>query len=150
MLKKNLSFWPYLICVIFIFLISTLAWQAKYFEIDASADTLLVDNNKHYILSQLADQRYGSEEFILIAFKPNNTALFSASNLNTLVDIADKIEQLPRVKQVNSIANMPIFSAADNVSADVANLTWEKQKFDEQTLSLSLKKHLIYLMHLKC
>ena len=144
MLKKNLSFWPYLICVIFIFLISTLAWQAKYFEIDASADTLLVDNNKHYILSQLADQRYGSEEFILIAFKPNNTALFSASNLNTLVDIADKIEQLPRVKQVNSIANIPIFSAADNVSADVANLTWEKQKFDEQTLSLSLKKHPLY------
>ncbi len=144
MLKKNLSFWPYLICVIFIFLISTLAWQAKYFEIDASADTLLVDNNKHYILSQLADQRYGSEEFILIAFKPNNTALFSSSNLNTLVDIADKIEQLPRVKQVNSIANMPIFSAADNVSADVANLTWEKQKFDEQTLSLSLKKHPLY------
>ncbi len=144
MLKKNLSFWPYLICVIFIFLISTLAWQAKYFEIDASADTLLVDNNKHYILSQLADQRYGSEEFILIAFKPNNTALFSASNLNTLVDIADKIEQLPRVKQVNSIANMPIFSAADNVSADVANLTWEKQKFDKQTLSLSLKKHPLY------
>ena len=144
MLKKNLSFWPYLICVIFIFLISTLAWQAKYFEIDASADTLLVDNNKHYILSQLADQRYGSEEFILIAFKPNNAALFSASNLNTLVDIADKIEQLPRVKQVNSIANMPIFSAADNVSADVANLTWEKQKFDEQTLSLSLKKHPLY------
>lgn len=144
MLKKNLSFWPYLICVIFIFLISALAWQAKYFEIDASADTLLVDNNKHYILSQLADQRYGSEEFILIAFKPNNAALFSASNLNTLVDIADKIEQLPRVKQVNSIANMPIFSAADNVSADVANLTWEKQKFDEQTLSLSLKKHPLY------
>ena len=144
MLKKNLSFWPYLICVIFIFLISTLAWQAKYFEIDASADTLLVDNNKHYILSQLADQRYGSEEFILIAFKPNNAALFSASNLNTLVDIADKIEQLPRVKQVNSIANMPIFSAADNVSADVANLTWEKQKFDKQTLSLSLKKHPLY------
>lgn len=144
MLKKNLSFWPYLICVIFIFLISALAWQAKYFEIDASADTLLVDNNKHYILSQLADQRYGSEEFILIAFKPKNTALFSSSNLNTLVDIADKIEQLPRVKQVNSIANMPIFSAADNVSADVANLTWEKQKFDEQTLSLSLKKHPLY------
>ena len=39
---------------------------------------------------------------------------------------------------------MPIFSAADNVSADVANLTWEKQKFDEQTLSLSLKKHPLY------
>tara|TARA_R110002167_G_scaffold231963_1_gene437159 strand:+ start:4467 stop:6857 length:2391 start_codon:yes stop_codon:yes gene_type:complete len=144
MLNKNSTLWPYIICFIFVALTSVLAWQAKYFEIDASADTLLVDNNKHYILSQLADQRYGSEEFILIAFKPNNSPLFSTSNLNTLVDIGKKIEQLSRVKQVKSIANMPIFTAADSVSADVANLTWEKQKFDEQTLSLSLKKHPLY------
>ena len=57
-------------CLAFSVLTVIFAWQAQHFEIDASADTLLVDNNKHYILTQLADQRYGSEEFILIAFKP--------------------------------------------------------------------------------
>jgi len=136
--------WAYIICLLFTALTAVFAWQAKYFEIDASADTLLVDDNKHYILSQLADQRYGSEEFILIAFKPNNSSLFSTANLSTLSKIGREIEQIPRVKQVKSIANMPIFTAADTVSAEVENLTWEKQKFDEKTLALSLKKHPLY------
>ncbi|GHE77571.1 efflux RND transporter permease subunit [Thalassotalea profundi] len=144
MLKKNTITWAYAICFIFVLLTVIFAWQAKNFEIDASADTLLVDNNKHYILTQLADQRYGSEEFILIAFKPNNNALFATDNLNTLSNIGKEIETISRVKQVKSIANMPIFSAADSVSADIQNFTWEKQKFDEATLSLSLKMHPLY------
>lgn len=136
--------WAYLICFIFTLLTGLLAWQAQKFEIDASADTLLVDNNQHYILTQLADQRYGSEEFILIAFKPNSSQLFSNTNMNTVSTIGREIENISRVKQVNSIANMPIFTAADTVTADVEKLTWENEKFDEKTLSLSLKQHPLY------
>ncbi len=144
MFKQNTRVWAYITCIIFASLTAIFAWQAKHFEIDASADTLLVDNNKHYILTQLADQRYGSEEFILIAFKPKNLQLFSTTNLNALSKIGSEIAKIPRVKQVKSIANMPIFSAADVVSAEMTNFTWEKQKFDEKTLSLSLKKHPLY------
>lgn len=144
MLTQRSTIWAYITCVIFACLTAVLAWQAQYFEIDASADTLLVDNNKHYILTQLADQRYGSEEFILIAFKPTNQQLFSTPNLNTLSKIGQEIAAVSRVKQVKSIANIPIFTAANVVSAEVENLTWEKRKFDEKTLSLSLKKHPLY------
>lgn len=142
--KQRSTLWAYITCIIFASLTAVLAWQAQYFEIDASADTLLVDNNKHYILTQLADQRYGSEEFILIAFKPKNSQLFSTSNLTAVSSIGREIAEIPRVKQVKSIANVPIFTAASVVSADVENLTWEKRKFDEKTLSLSLKKHPLY------
>ena len=144
MFKQSSTIWAYVICFIFTLLTAVLAWQAQYFEIDASADTLLVDNNKHYILTQLADQRYGAEEFILIAFKPANTQLFSTPNLNALSKLGKEIAEISRVKQVKSIANVPIFTAAEVVSAEVKNLTWEKQKFDEKTLSLSLKKHPLY------
>ncbi|ASP49419.1 efflux RND transporter permease subunit [Cognaticolwellia beringensis] len=144
MLNKNSTMWAYVICLAFTALTAALAWQAQHFEIDASADTLLVDNNKHYILTQLADQRYGSEEFILIAFKPKNSQLFATNNLTTVSSIGREIAEISRVKQVKSIVNMPIFTAGDAVSADVKNLTWEKQKFDEQTLSLSLKQHPLY------
>ncbi|MBA6357906.1 MULTISPECIES: RND family transporter [unclassified Colwellia] len=144
MFKASATFWAYTSCIIFCILTATLAWQAKNFEIDASADTLLVDNNKHYILTQLASQRYGSEEFILIAFKPSNSQLFSTTNLDILSELGRKIEKIARVKQVNSIVNVPIFSSAKTVSADVEELTWENKKFDEQTFSLSLKKHPLY------
>lgn len=144
MFNKNTVVWAYVICFIFTLLTAILAWQSKNFQIDASADTLLVDNNKHYILTQLADQRYGSEEFILIAYKPKNDQLFAPVNLKALSDIGTEIEKIARVKEVKSIANVPIFTAADSVSGEIKNLTWEKQKFDEKRLSLSLKKHPLY------
>jgi predicted RND superfamily exporter protein len=144
MFNKSLTSMAWVTCLVFSVLTVIFAWQAQHFEIDASADTLLVDNNKHYILTQLADQRYGSEEFILIAFKPKNSQLFATENLNTVSSIGRKIETITRVKEVKSIVNMPIFTAADTVSADVKNLTWENQKFSESTLSLSLKKHPLY------
>ena len=144
MFKQNSTMWAYVVCLVFTLLTAALAWEAKHFEIDASADTLLVDNNKHYILTQLSEQRYGSEEFILIAFKPHKGPLFSAAILNSIATIGNEIEAIPRVKQVRSIVNVPIFSSAKIFSAEVENLTWEKQKFDENTLSLSLKKHPLY------
>ncbi len=144
MFKQNSTILAYVVGIIFTVLTAILGWQAQYFEIDASADTLLVENNKHYILTQLADQRYGSEEFILIAFKPNNDQLFASENLTAVSKIGKEIEAISRVKQVKSIVNMPIFSAANTVSADAVNLTWEKEQFDEQTLSLSLKQHPLY------
>ena len=144
MFNKNSLIYAYITCIFFTFLTVIFAWQAQKFEIDASADTLLVDNNKHYILTQLADQRYGSEEFILIAFKPKNSQLFATKNLNTVSKIGHEIETIARVKEVKSIVNMPIFTAAESVSADVKNLTWENKKFSENTLSLSLKKHPLY------
>ena len=144
MFNKNSTRYAYITCVLFILLTAIFAWQAQKFEIDASADTLLVDNNKHYILTQLADQRYGSEEFILIAFKPNNSELFATKNLTAVSKIGHEIEAITRVKAVKSIVNMPIFTAAKSVSADVENLTWENNKFSKETLSLSLKKHPLY------
>ncbi|MBA6416992.1 MMPL family transporter [Colwellia sp. 6M3] len=144
MFNKNSTTIAWVTCLAFSVLTVIFAWQAQHFEIDASADTLLVDNNKHYILTQLADQRYGSEEFILIAFKPKNSQLFATKNLNAVSSIGREIESITRVKEVKSIVNMPIFTAADTVSADVKNLTWENQKFSESTLSLSLKKHPLY------
>ena len=144
MFNKNSTIYAYITCILFFLLTAIFAWQAQKFEIDASAETLLVDNNKHYILTQLADQRYGSEEFILIAFKPNNTELFASKNLNAVSKIGYEIETITRVKAVKSIVNMPIFTAAKSVSADVENLTWENHKFSKETLSLSLKKHPLY------
>ncbi|WDE12519.1 efflux RND transporter permease subunit [Thalassomonas haliotis] len=136
--------WAYLSCIFFTLLTAILAWQARHFEIDASANTLLMENNKHYLLTQLADQRYGAREFILIAYKPSNADLFSRQNLQLVSELGQKITQLARVKQVNSIVNVPIFTAGDSLSADVGQLTWEQQKFSRQTLALSLKQHPLY------
>tara|TARA_R110002050_G_scaffold276633_2_gene421893 strand:+ start:558 stop:2960 length:2403 start_codon:yes stop_codon:yes gene_type:complete len=144
MRKPTVKLSAYLLCVIFTIITVALAWQARKFEINASADTLLVDNNKHFLLTQLANQRYGSEEFILIAYKPKVDSVFDEKTLTMVADISKKITEIDRVKKVNSIVNVPIFTATNNVSADVNKLTWEEQKFPKDKLLLSLKNHPLY------
>ncbi|WP_143872602.1 efflux RND transporter permease subunit [Catenovulum sediminis] len=132
------------ICICFTILLAFLGWQAQYFEIDASADTLLVENNKHHIHTQIVDQKYATQEFILIAYKPKAKNIFEPASLQKILDISAQIKKIQRVKQVRSIVNVPIFTQANGISADVNSLTWENQQYDAQTLKLSLNSHPLY------
>jgi len=144
MYKPTIKTAAYLLCIVFTLTTAALAWQARNFEINASAETLLVDNNKHFILTQLSDQRYGSEEFILIAYKPAVNNVFDEQTLSMVSEIGQKINKIDRVKKVNSIVNVPIFTAAKSFTAEVNTLTWEEKKFPKEKLQLSLKSHPLY------
>lgn len=133
-----------IICFGFVVLTIFLSWQATYFEIDASADTLLVENNRHHIISQISDQRYGAQEFILIAYKPKSGAIFSLENLEKITRLANEISTIARVAQVRSITNVPIFANANNLSGDVNQLTWQAQKYAPELLQKTLKNHPLY------
>ncbi|MDT0604268.1 efflux RND transporter permease subunit [Thalassotalea castellviae] len=141
---KKIALFAKVICLFFIILTGFLAWQATHFEIDASADTLLVDNNRHHIISQMSDQRYGAQEFILIAFKPKSGDIFSHENLAKLTKLGNEISAIDRVSQVRSIANVPIFANATNFSGDVNSLTWQAQQYPAELLQKTLKNHPLY------
>lgn len=135
-------------CVL-LFLIGTayLAYESQHFEMDASADTLLVKDNKHYIRTQQAAQKYAPEEFILVAYKPNSEDIYSKDVLNILVELSQKFKSLERVESVTSITNVPLFAAGEvSLSGDfnAADLSWENAQYDAQTMRLTLKKHPLY------
>lgn len=133
-----------IICFCFVVLTGFLSWQATYFEIDASADTLLVENNRHHIISQISDQRYGAQEFILIAYKPKNGDIFSHQVLAKLANLGNEITNIERVAQVRNITNVPIFANANNFSGDANQLTWQAQKYTPELLQKTLKNHPLY------
>lgn len=132
--------------LIFIALIAFFSWQAQKFEIDASAKTLLLKDNKHYIISQLSSLRYNPKEFILIAYKPNSKDIFSNRVLSRIDEIANKIKKIDRVSDVRSLVNVPIFYGIDDLSIniDTDDLSWKQKKFDSQFLKKVLKNHPLY------
>ena len=60
------------ILVAFVIALAGLGFYIKQFRIDASADTLLVKDNKLYIQTQVADQTFNPQEFILLALQPSD------------------------------------------------------------------------------
>lgn len=116
------------------------------FKIDASADTLLVKNNRLYVETQVANQTFSPDEFILLAYKPEQHELFSNQTFDDLAMLAEEIKQIPRVSAVTSILNVPLISDAGALSGDtdISSLTWEQQRYSPQQMASLIEGHPIF------
>lgn len=136
------------IAIVLFFVLSTtfFAWQATNFRVDASADTLLMKGNEHYITSQEANQTFQTSEFILVAFKPENGDIFSKNTLQTLQEISSKVNEIERVSGTRSVVNIPIFTELDSINSEISpeSLSWSEKKFSPDTLELALSSHPLY------
>ena len=144
--KRSLRSTACFIIGAFLVLLVALGWQARKFAIDASAETLLVKDDRNYLLSQQASQRYEPEEFILVAFKPSGFGIFDQQTRNIIKELTANIEELERVKSVRSLLNMPIFIGIDTISADIEpeNLTWEARDLSSLEMEKILANHPLY------
>ncbi len=135
-----------IIVVAGIVLLGILGWQARKFTVDASADTLLMKDNRDYLLTQLADQKFSPDEFILIAYKPQDETLFSGDVLERVVEMSGALENIERVAAVRSITNVPFFGTVEDIGTglDPAELTWEKKRFSAQSMKNILTNHPLY------
>lgn len=131
----------------FVAFMSVMAWFAQRFEIDASAETLLVKGNPLFETAQRSKFRYQPSEFILIAFEPDGDGpLFSNENLTTLMQLGEQIEALDRVKATRSIANVPVFTMLESMSVDIDpnDITWEGNGYSASAMARNLRNHPLY------
>jgi len=59
-----------MVIVVLMIVIAVLGYKAKDFNIDASADTLLLENDKDLRYAREITDRYGVYDFLLISYTP--------------------------------------------------------------------------------
>ena len=130
-----------IILFVFVILVGFFAWHSKDFEINASADTLISEDNEEFIKSQKINQQFSPEEFLIIAYRPKSGDIFSETSLKNIAAISGKIEQLPRVKAVRSVMTVPLLSkAGKELSADSQTISPSKNyNCRPPTFAVSLK-----------
>lgn len=145
-MKLNTKTLASIIAISFAVLAVILLGQARKLQFDASADTLLTDDNKKYQKSQQVAQRYDPEPFILVTYKPKQEPPLSESSLSLLVELENRIQAYEGVKSTISIATAPVFFAMQNMSAeiDTEKLSWEHQRYSQTYMQKVLKNHPIY------
>jgi hypothetical protein len=114
---------PKAVLVIFFLGTCVLGWQARHFQIDASADTLLMRNDPNYIQTQVVNRRFSPQEFLLVAYKPRNRPLFSEQTFEDLRTLSAKLRRLDRVESVRSILNVPLFSQIEGGISSIKDLS---------------------------
>lgn len=98
---------PIKVLFTFFLLAIVAAFYSVDFELDASADSLVLENDDSLNYYREISQRYGSDDFIIITYKPN-TDLFSEQSLTTISTLRDSLLELENIESVNSILDMPI------------------------------------------
>jgi uncharacterized protein len=102
---------PKLILVTLILIFSFSAYNAKNFQLDASADSLLLENDPDLNYLRSVNERYSSEDFFVITYSPKKK--INEESLNELKKFVDEINNIKWVSKSISVLNAPLFESSD-------------------------------------
>ena len=81
---------PGLVIIFILAVVSFLGYKAKDFTLDASAETLVLENDEDLRYSRLIDSRYGLKDYLVLAYIPEGD-LFSDKVLSNLARLRDDL-----------------------------------------------------------
>ena len=91
--KKNIIEKPRLIFSVLIFIFLIFGIYSKNFRLDASSETLLIDGDPDLTYLNEVNNRYGSKEFLVLTYTPDDL-MTSDSSVNNLLSLKYKIQSL--------------------------------------------------------
>jgi predicted RND superfamily exporter protein len=137
--------YPRTVIVCVLTAVGFLALGAKDFRLDASAETLVLENDRDLRYSRLISSRYGQHDFLILTYSPRGE-LFSTETLATLARLRNDLTSLERVESVLSILDVPLLeSPARSVKQLTADLpTLESPAVDRDLAREELRNSPLY------
>ena len=87
------------------------AGYASKFSFDASADTLVVQNDPDLALYREISEVFGGDDFLLVTFTPHEGQLLSAANVQVLVELQRRLGAVEGVTSVFSVLDAPLLKS---------------------------------------
>ena len=102
--------------ILFILLIS-FGYFAKDFQLDASSDTLLLENDPDLKYLREVNAKYGSKDFLVLTYTPKDSFLASYT-IENLTELKIDLENLSWVNNVITILDVPLLKNNDDSLAE--------------------------------
>ena len=110
--RKNIIYRPKLTILVLFLLLVSFGYYSKDFKLDASSDTLLLENDPDLKYLREVTDRYGSKEFLILTYTPEE-AMTSEKSLNNLLSLKYKIQSLDWVYSVITLLDVPLLNNSD-------------------------------------
>ena len=108
---KKLLEKPKFILFLIVLVFSFSVYNAKNFQLDASADSLLLENDPDLNYLRSINERYSSEDFFVITYSPKNK--INNETIQELKKFVNEIDNIQWVSKTISILNAPLFESSD-------------------------------------
>ena len=97
------------ILLVVLFLISA-GFYARDFQLDASSDSLVLENDKDLRYYEGIRTRYGSDNFLVVTYSPDE-AMMSAGVLEDIEVLRNQLQSLEWVESVVSLLDVPLIDS---------------------------------------
>jgi len=103
---------PKSILIILILALLSFGYYSKDFRLDASSETLLIEGDPDLAYLKEVTNRYGSKEFLILTYTPNE-GMISDTSINNLLSLKYKIQSLDWVDSVITLLDIPLLDNSD-------------------------------------
>ncbi|MHA7927370.1 MAG: efflux RND transporter permease subunit [Marinobacter sp.] len=117
---------PVIILAAFALLLALAAFKFGEFRLDASAESLVLENDRSLEQYRQVNRRFTtSDDFLIVTYTPEGE-LFSEEGLARLGELRDELQSLEAVGSTNSILNVPLLHSPgltlDTVDSEIKTL----------------------------
>ena len=104
---------PKSIFIILLIALINFGYYSKDFRLDASSETLLIEGDPDLKYLNEISERYGSKEFLILTYTPNEGMVTNVS-VNNLLSLKYKIQSLDWVHNVITLLDIPLLNSTDS------------------------------------
>ncbi|WP_396586829.1 RND family transporter [Bermanella sp. R86510] len=131
-----LSYPVTMLLLIFTLVAATVFFGMKGFELDASAESLVLENDQDLANYRTVAERFGSNEFLVVTFKPRSP-LFSESSITLLTALRDELKTVDGIASINSMLDVPLL---ENPPVPVSELLNNLKTLESPDADIGLAK----------
>jgi len=119
--------------------------KAPDFKLDASAESLVLENDEALRYYRGINKKYGTQDFLIITYTPHGD-LLSEPSLDGIREISDALTKLERVQSVVSILDVPLLNSPRIKLSDMGkdSRTLETPGIDKDLVRKEFKESPIY------
>ena len=142
--------YPKHVIVLMLLMLGIMITNIPNFKLDASADSLILENDKDLAKYRNIIQDYGTNDYIIMTLSPNNGDIFDEENISIIKSLKNRILSIGNVESVISLIDVPLVESSDtplieminNVPTLLSNNT-DKIKAKKEILDSPIYKNLI-------
>jgi predicted RND superfamily exporter protein len=136
---------PWLALLLVAFVAGVLAFFVPRFELDASADSLLLEQDVDLRYYRGIVARYGSDNYLIVTYTARRD-LFSATTLADLKKLRDELFAMERVEQIISMLDVPLIETPGTTLASLQKHvpTLDNPATDPERARVELRESPIY------
>ena len=103
---------PKKILAALLILLSFFSYHTTNFKLDASADTLILEDDNDLKIFRDTQDKYKTKDFLVVTYTPNKE-LFSPESLNEIKILKEKLLKIDIVDNVLTILDVPLLKSID-------------------------------------